>query len=382
MNPSTFPPPDVVVVGAGVIGLSIAWRLRQGGASVVVVDRGEPAREASWAAAGILSPQGEAEGPGPLLDLCLRSEAMFPDFLRELEALSGLHCPYDRRGSLHLASNEEEASRLEAQRAWQVAAGMAVEAWDPTTLRSEEPAVAHSFIAANFFPHSARVQPRLLCEALIAAMEKLGVQIRRGAVQAVERSDDGVVGVRIDDLLLQTSRVVVAAGAWSSLIVGTGLPSDAIEPVRGQLVRLDAPSPKLRRVVFAEGGYALPFTGSSVLAGSTTERVGFDRHVTAEALAEIRQRFERICPGGARVKEYWAGLRPATRDGLPALGPTPIAGLHLAVGHYRNGILLAPLTAMLVAEALLSGAAQGQTLSPSPESKAIPVPVAAARLYA
>jgi glycine oxidase len=383
MNPSNFPPPDVVVVGAGVIGLSIALRLSQRGAKVVVVDRGEPAREASWAAAGILSPQGEAEGPGPLLDLLRRSEAMFPEFLRELEALAGVHCPYDRRGSLHLARAEEEVTRLEAQRAWQTAMGLAVEAWDARTLRAEEPALAHSFVAANFFSHSGRVQPRPLCEALIAALEKAGVQIRRGAVQALERSGDRVVGLRIEDLLLPASRVVIAAGAWSSLIAGTGLSSGAIEPVRGQLMRLDAPSPKLRRVVFAEGGYALPFTAHSVLAGSTTERVGFDRHVSPAGLAEIRERFDRTCPGGWTAKEWWSGLRPATRDGLPALGPTPIAGLHLAVGHYRNGILLAPLTAMLVAEALLSGAAPAQGPTPqSPESGAIPVPVAASRLYA
>jgi glycine oxidase len=374
----------VVVVGAGVIGLSIAWRLTQGGARVVVVDRGEPAREASWAAAGILSPQGEAEGPGPLLDLLRGSEAMFPEFVRELEAVSGMHCPYDRSGSLQLARTEAEASHLEAQRVWQLTAGMAVEAWDRVALRAEEPAVSPAFTAANFFPHSGRVQPRPLCEALLSAVQKLGAGLRRGAVQAVERSGDRVVGLRIDDVLLPTSSVVLAAGAWSSRIEGTGLRSDAIEPVRGQLIRFEAPSPKLRRVVFAEGGYVLPFTDDSVLAGSTTERVGFDRHVTSEGLAQIRERFDRICSGGSKLSESWSGLRPATRDGLPALGPTPIAGLHLAVGHYRNGILLAPLTAKLVAEALLSGAAPGQAqVSPSLGSPS-PVPdhVAAARLYA
>jgi glycine oxidase len=374
---------DVVVIGAGAIGLSIAFRLSQGGARVSVLDRGEPGREASWAAAGILSAQGEAQTPGPLLDLLWRSEQLFPGFVAELEELTGESCGYRRSGALHLAASGEEVTRLAEQRAWQGSHGLTVESWDAAALRAAEPALSPQFIAANRFPSSARVQPRRLCAALVLALRARGVAFHRGTVEAIEREGDRLVGLRVDGERWPASCAVIAAGAWSSLIAGTGLAPDAVVPVRGQLVRFDrleSGAPLLHGVVFAEGGYLLPLGERALIAGSTMERVGFDRGVTAEAQEDIVARARRTCPALASVQpsETWAGLRPATRDGLPALGTTPLQGLHLAVGHYRNGILLAPLTAALVAEALFRGPGS----SSGPTSAGIPGPVAAARLYA
>jgi glycine oxidase len=373
---------DVVVVGAGAIGLSIALRLSQHGVTVTVLDQGEPGREASWAAAGILSAQGEAQAPGPLLDLLLEGERRFPDFVAEMEGLTGESCGYQACGALHLAGDAQEATALEAQRAWQLQRGLSVEAWDAAALQEAEPSLAPSFIAANRFPSSARVQPRRVCAALVLALRARGVRLQRGKVEAIEREGDRLVGLRVDGQRWPASRVVLAAGAWSSLIAGTGLAPDAIVPVRGQLVRFDASLPVVRHVVFAEGGYLVPIGKQALIVGSTMERVGFDRGLTREAQETITARARRICPALAVLEpsEAWSGFRPATRDELPALGPTPIEGLHLAVGHYRNGILLAPITAALVTAASLQDS--GRMASASASLASIPARVAAARLYA
>jgi glycine oxidase len=373
---------DVAVVGGGVIGLTLAWRLKQRGASVVVVDRGEPGGEASWAAAGILSAQAEAKGPGPLFDLLWRSEQLFPEFVAELEKSSGLSCGFRRTGALHLGGSLEEMVALAEQRRWQQAEGLPVEAWEAATLREAEPGLASSFLGANHFAASAQVEPRRLTAALRRVLETAGVRLERGEVQALLREGDRVTGLRVDGSFLASRRVVLAAGAWSSLLEGTGLATDAIVPVRGQLIRF--PRSAVRRIVFAHDGYLLPFGESATVAGSTMEDAGFARGVTDAAIADLTARARAICPGLAQVEpsEAWSGLRPATRDGLPALGATPIEGLHLAVGHYRNGILLAPLTAALVAEALLPGSPQVPDPGRGPGPLEIPAPVAAARLYA
>jgi glycine oxidase len=207
--------------------------------------------------------------------------------------------------------------------------------------------------------------------------------LRQGEVQALQRQGDRVTGLVIDGEFQAAGSVVLAAGAWSSRITGSDLPAHAIKPVRGQLASFSPASPLLQRVVFAEDGYLLP-SGGAVIVGSTAENVGFERGVTSAAQESLVARARRICPALETISPVsaWSGLRPTTEDGLPALGPTPVGDLHLAVGHYRNGILLAPFTAALVTEALFPGSMAQTNPESSEESLAIPDPVAALRLYA
>jgi glycine oxidase len=377
------PAPDVAIVGAGVIGLSIAWRLAQRGVRVLLVDRGEPGHEASGAAAGILSARAEAPAPGALFELLWRSQRLFPAFVAELEAASGESCDFRQSGALHGAWTEAEMDALAEQRRWQAALGLPVESWDPATLHQAEPMLSRSFLGASYFAESAQVDPRRLCGALRAAVIRESAVFRQGGVQALQREGDRVTGLLIDGGFQAVGSVVLAAGAWSSRIPGCDLPASAIAPVRGQLAGFSPPAPVLRHVVFADDGYLLPTAGEGLIVGSTTENVGFERGVTPTAQEHLVARARRICPNLETVPlaRAWSGLRPTTGDGLPALGPTPVRGLHLAVGHYRNGILLAPLTAALVVEALL-GSRAPTSPAPQEESLVIPAPVAALRLYA
>jgi glycine oxidase len=386
----------VAIVGAGVIGLSIAWRLVQGGLQVLLLDRGEPGHEASGAAAGILSARAEAPAPGPLFELLWRSQHVFPAFVAELESVSGESCDFRQCGALHAARTEAEMDDLAEQRRWQAALGLRVESWDPATLRATEPMLSPEFLGASYFGESARVDPRRLCGALRTALAKGRTVFRQGEVQSLQRQGERVTGLWIDGEFQAAGSVILAAGAWSSRIPGSDLLAQAIKPVRGQLAGFSPASPLLQRVVFADGGYLLPVsaraapsmpsqsTGDALIVGSTTENVGFERGVTSAAQEHLVARARRICPALEPIvpASAWSGLRPTTEDGLPALGPTPIGGLHLAVGHYRNGILLAPLTAALVTEALYPGSMNPTSLGPPGESLAIPDPVAALRLYA
>jgi len=182
-----------------------------------------------------------------------------------------------------------------------------------------------------------------------------GVTFRSGQVRRLIVSRQRVEGVDVEGEPVPAAAVVLAAGSWSSLIVGAGLSADCIQPVRGQLVALRPASLPLRRIVYGAGGYLVPRPDGRVIVGSTMERVGFDKFPTPQGVGTLLERAQRLCPALAQVPmtSSWAGLRPATKDGLPALGPTPIEGLHLAVGHLRNGILLTPLTASLVAGGVL-----------------------------
>ena len=328
---------DVVVIGGGVIGLLSALRLAQRGHEVRVIERGEPGREASWAAAGILGAQAEAEGRGPFLELCVRSLDLYPALAAELGDIG-----FSRCGALRLAFTDAEAERLRAEQAWQSGAGLRAE------LRRHPGAQL-----ALWQPDDGVVDNRKLTLALRSALERARVPVLRvravrlrfgkGALQAVEAVRE-VVPARA---------AVVAAGAWSAEIVGSGIAPDALVPVRGQMIAYDASPPP--SVLFGGGGYAVPRPGR-VLVGATVEHEGFDRRTTPEGLAWLQEVAARLVPELAALQpaEHWAGLRPGTRDGLPLIGRT-LPGVVVATGHYRNGILLAPATAELVVQ-LVEGA--------------------------
>ena len=341
---------DVAIVGGGLIGCALARELAGRGASVTVIERADPGSEASSAAAGLLAPQAEGLEPGPLFDLALESRNLYERWVTELFEETRLDVGYRRCGILRCAL----PGRPEAFEpfAWQREAGLSVERRDAGGIAAlAAGAVAPAIRQALFFPEEAIVDNRRLTEAVRMAAQRRGAIIltatpaRRFAV-----TDGRCFGVETERGLVAAGAVIDAAGAWSSFDPGMPVP---VEPVRGQIVEVQSGIPELPTVVESEEVYVVP-RGDSLLLGSTVERVGFDKRVTAGAVGRLLAAAARLLPSleDAAFRRAWSGLRPGTPDGLPLLGPTAIAGLSLATGHFRNGILLAPVTAIALADEL------------------------------
>jgi glycine oxidase len=345
---------DCLVIGGGAVGLACALSLRARGRSVAVVERGPLGGAASSAAGGILAPQCEAHGPGPMLELCLRSRSLWPAFAARLEAESGVDVAYLADGTVGLAVDETEAAALARRIEWQRAAGLAVEPLAVAGLRALEPALGEAVLAARF-PGDHQVDNLRVVRALAEAVRRAGVAVLAAEALALAERGGRIVGVELTTGVEPADEVVLAGGSWSAL-VGGGLPRHTVEPVRGQMLEL-AFAPPIRHVVFGDGGYLVPRRDGRLLCGSTEERVGFELAVTDEGQARLRRRLARLCPGlaGVATARSWSGLRPGTPDGLPLLGPAAIPGLHVATGHYRNGILLLPITAAIVAASVSGG---------------------------
>ena len=353
----------VIIIGGGVMGCAIAFRLAQRGFAPLVIERAIPGAEAASAAGGIIAPQKEAEGPGPLLDLGLRSRAAFPALAEELRRLTGLDIGYRPSGLLALAT-AADAPLLEERAAWQSAMGLRVELLGPAELRRQEGALGE-FPLALRLPDEAQVDPPLLVKALQFAAARAGAVFRAAYVRRVLHDGQQVRGVDVEGETLPAEAVVVAAGSWSALVEGAALPAFAVRPMRGQMVELLTRPPLLSHIVFAPGGYLVPRPDGRLLVGSTMELVGFRKEVTAAGLERLLALAQRVAPAlaDAQVGRFWAGFRPFTEDRLPILGPTAIAGLHLATGHFRNGILLTPISAEAIA-AVVAGDPSPVDLTP------------------
>ena len=329
---------DAAIVGGGLIGLASALELARRGCKVCVVDAADGAR-ASWAAAGILGPQSEVHAPSPMLELCRRSFALYPEFARGLPAEVGFRpC-----GSLHLAFTDADEAALVEQRRWQKQAA----------LRVEER--RHGGRLALFFPDEGQVDNRRLLLALREACLREGVELRQGTAalgSAGLRLQTSGLGPEAESI--EAREIVLCAGSWSGRLAA--LP---VTPVRGQVLLVDALPPAC--VVFGGGGYAVP-RGAQTLIGATTENAGFDGTTTEEGRAALLAVAARLVPGAHAVVDHWAGLRPATPDTLPLLGRLP-SGVIVATGHYRNGVLLAPVSAQIVA-ALVEGKPPPVDLAP------------------
>lgn len=346
---------EVIVVGGGVMGCGIAMRLAQAGVSVTVLERSIPGAEASSAAGGILAPQKESEGPGPMLDLCVRSRAMYGAFADELKELTGIDIQYLRCGVLQVAFSEAALQKLEATVAWQKAHGLRAELLDPNQLRELEPKVSSSALGGVLFPDDHQVDNRLLVRALSMAAAKVGAKFRTGYVRGLVVENDRAVGVDLDGEQLRADAVVIAAGSWSGLVNGAKLDPQVVRPARGQMIEFQLRIPSFTRVLFSDKGYLVPRQDGRIIAGSTMEFAGFEKQVTAAGMQRILGMALELIPSLAEapVTNFWAGLRPYTEDHLPYLGPGPLPGLFLATGHFRNGILMAPITARLVSESVL-----------------------------
>jgi glycine oxidase len=350
----------VAVVGAGLIGGSIALELAGKGLEVTLVDHGLPGAEASSAAGGMLAPQLENLGPGPNLDLGLLSRALWPEWAAEVERLSGLKVAYRPTGVLQLAFTAAEAQALEATVAWQREALLRADLLTVDAARALEPTLSDKVLAAAHFPDDHQVDNQACSGAVVAAAQKRGARLRAARVTAIARAGGRVTGVQTDHGLETADVVVLAAGAWSAGIEGSGLGAEQVKPIRGQMVELTPARHALKKILKSARGYLVPRADGRVLVGATMEDVGFDKRVTAEAVSRLLAMAIDTCPvlGTATVSATWAGLRPGTKDKLPILGPSATPGLVYATGHLRNGVLLAPVTARLVGQLILGQAPQ------------------------
>ena len=349
---------EVAIIGGGVIGLVIARALAQRGVrDVLIVERSSLGAEASSAAAGMLAPQAEADAADDFFQLCCQSRDLYPAFAQSLQEETGIDIELETSGTLYLALNEQHERELEQRYKWQTAAGLQVEKFSGDSARLFEPFIARDVRAALRFPLDTQVENRRLISALATANESLGVQTLTGvSVDSVNIKRNRIAGIETSRGSIACEKVVIAGGAWTSQVLNEALPNPRIEPVRGQMVSFDATPQIARHVIYSPRGYIVPRRNGRLLAGSTSEHAGFDKRVTAAGVQSIVTSALEITPAIASLPltSTWAGLRPRAADGLPVIGPcAEIAGVFYATGHYRNGILLTPITAELLASAIV-----------------------------
>jgi glycine oxidase len=330
------------------MGVASAWKLRTAGLDVIVLEKSVPGAEASSAAAGILGAHSEAEGPGVMADLLLAGLHRYPAWAKALRRATGMDVGYRRSGVLRLGLTRRESTRAIEQASWMRGHGRRVRKLDGKTARRLEPALG-KVEGGVLFPDDARVDPKLFFRAVHIAAGKAGVRFESGAyVRRILADRRGVRGVAVEGGVEYESKcVVLAAGSWSSLVLGTPLERDSVVPARGQMIELDTGAPLLTHVVNGPRCYIVPRDDGRTLVGSTVEFVGYRREVTARAVHDLLAAAIQIVPalGNATLGATWSNFRPYTPDELPILGRTSIDGLLLATGHHRNGILLAPITA-------------------------------------
>ena len=357
----------VVVVGGGVIGCAVARELALRGFVVQLHDRGPADERASWAAAGMLSPQAEADAADPFLSLLLHSRELYRGFTAAVERESGRPTGYRDEGTLLVALTAADEAELRHRLAWQRQAGLAVEWLDPAAALLREPAVSPLLRGALHFPGDHQVDSRLLAAALREAARRAGVRMRQeSAVGALLAEGRRIRGVRLEGGEEVEAEVVVVAGGVGSGMI-EGLPRVIpLRPIHGELVAVRTNPPLLRHVVDSPRVYLVPRSDGRLLIGATVEEIGLHRRTTARGMYSLLAAAMELVPdiGDARVVEQWSGLRPGTPDDRPILGIDPaMSGLVYATGHYRNGVLLAPATAAAVGD-LLEGRAPATDLTP------------------
>lgn len=346
----------VVIIGAGLIGSLSALRLAEAGVEVIVLERAVPGAEASSAAAGILAAQSEAQADDERFALTLASRERYPELADSLRARVGLDVGYRRCGVIEAADDEAHLEALRARVAWQRARGLPAEMLDAPALRDAEPALREGLLGGARFEADGALDPARLVRAVAQAAAATGVRFRTGVSVREIHAVAGVArGVETSDGLIEADAVVAAAGAWSGLVAGALSDPAALRPARGQLVALETRPVPLRSVVFFRDGYLVPRPEGEVVAGSTLEFVGFERGVTAKGLGALLDFASRSAPvlADCVVARSWSNFRPHHRDGAPLVGEGSAKGLVVATGHHRSGIVLAPITAEIVRDAVL-----------------------------
>jgi len=350
---------DVIIIGGGVIGLSIAHELALRGLSdVMLLERGEFAKEASWAAGGILAPQVEAEHDDDFFKFACASRDLYPEWAAVLHHNTGIDVELDRTGTLYLGFSSDGEIEMRRRFAWQTENGLAAEWLTAGEALRLEPNLSPNLRCATLFPNDWQIDNRKLLAALLRRNESLGVKLVANCeVETIQSKDGRATAVATNQGLIRASKVVMAAGAWCSQIKPPQLFANLVEPVRGQMLCFQPAQQLARHVVYSARGYLVPRRDGRLIAGSTAERVGFDKQVTDAGINAIKTTASEIAPAiaGLAVVDSWAGFRPRAADNLPVIGPsTDVKGLFYATGHYRNGILLAPATAKFMS-AMVAG---------------------------
>jgi glycine oxidase len=345
---------DIAIIGGGIIGTSIAFELAAERLNVVVIDRKEPGREASWAAAGMLSPAPDSARDLPLVRFARESLERYPQFIEAIEDASGKRTNYTRGGALEVFLSADAERECDERLSELRGLSISVERITGEAARQIDCAISASSRAALWIPEEGTVEPHPLMDALLTAAGNRGVEIRAGCgATGLIREGDRCTAVIAGGEKIGARHVVLAAGCFSGEIVNESWLKQLVptRPVRGQMIafRPKPGAPGVRHVIRSEPGYLLPRSDGRIVAGSTIEEARFDKLVTAAGLSKILESALAICPelSGAEVIETWAGLRPGTPDDLPILGPADCEGLWIATGHYRSGILLAAATANL-----------------------------------
>lgn len=355
--------PRVAIIGAGVIGLGIAWRLAQQGVRVIVFDKGRAGQGASHAAAGMLAACIEAEpGEEALVALGRQSQLLWPGFAAELKDVSGIDVELRQHGTLYVALTADDQARLIHDLSFHQSLGLPVEWISAAEARRREPHLGGRLAGALFSPEDHQVENRKLAQALRIAAERAGVTIREDSpVARIAIAEERARGVILaDGESCEADAVVLAAGAWSRQI--EGVPSalrPPVRPLKGQMIALamDAAAPLATHVIWGPNIYIVPRNDGRLLVGATVEEKGFDTTLTAGGMLALLEAAWRVIPGIEELPtdEMWVGHRPGSRDDAPIIGPSAIEGLTYATGHHRNGILLAPITADSVARFVLEG---------------------------
>ncbi|PSB19531.1 glycine oxidase ThiO [Phormidesmis priestleyi ULC007] len=334
---------EILVIGGGIISLAIALELKRQGASVTIVCR-DFTEAATHAAAGMLAPQAERIPPSPLLDLCLRSRALYANWTQKLEELTGLETGYWACGILAPAYQENLALKADnLESVW----------LDRATIHQSQPGLGSDVIGGWWFPEDAQVDNRLLAKALWVAVQELGVEIQTGVtVEKIVQNGDRVTHLQTSAGTWQADHYILATGAWSQTLLPI-----PVTPKKGQMlsVQMLPESMPLQTVLYGSDSYLVPRQDGRIIIGATSEDVGFTRGNTPLGIQRLLSAAIRLYPAlqNDPIQEFWWGFRPATPDELPILGASPYRNLTLATGHYRNGILLAPITGVTIANLVL-----------------------------
>ena len=350
---------QVLVLGAGIVGVATAEALATRGASVTVLDMRSPGQGASQAAAGMLTPYIEADGNTHLLDLCIRSLTLYDEFVARLIEANRAPIEYARSGTLEVALDDDDAARLLGTKVWLDTMGVESEWLDGDAVRGFEPSVTPAALGGLLTPDHGHIGVTALLEALLRQAKIAGATFEFPVQAASVEQRHDRVEVTAGERRYEVDAVVVASGSWSRRVRIAGVGTLPVRPVRGQLLHLqwcegDQPG----RIVWGPHCYAVPWADGSLLVGATVEDVGFDEGTTVSGVHALTSAVIELLPhaSGARLDSIRVGLRPSLADGLPAIGPFASAPrVVAATGHYRSGVLLSPITAHLVARYILDG---------------------------
>lgn len=356
---------DVLIIGGGVIGLSLAWDLARHGRSVQLIERSEPGREASWAGAGILPAAVRRTDQHPYEQLCGLACELHPAWAAELRSLTGIDTGYRRCGGLYLARTPGEAAALAAWATTQQEDGIEIERLTAEQVAKLEPRLAAPGIHYSLPGEAQLRNPRHL-QALLSACEHAGVSISTQTAASPLLAAGELAGIETPAGLLRARQYCFTAGAWTGpLLTQLGIAA-GIVPIRGQIVLFRCDQPPVRRIINAGSRYLVPRDDGRLLAGSTEEEAGFDKRTTEEGIAELTSFARSLIPSlaDAQIERTWAGLRPGSFDGLPYLGRLPgLSNAFVAAGHFRSGLFLSPATAVVMSQ-LLRGELPAIDLAP------------------